>query len=237
MPLPKTSHAIMKTILPSTGREVRFRPMQGREEKLLLIAKESGDQEEILTTVCQVVGNCLLDGGDALDMPIFDVEWLFVQIRIASVAPTAPVAYIDGSDKKRYDFEVDLREVTIKGDPLKLTTIKVSDDVAFEMDWPVAGAFVDPDVSAAETDAETAHRLAASCVAKVFDGDNVVDCADVPFEEVDEFLSSLPLDKYQEALDHVARVPVLYYRIGYTNTKEEEREVVLNNLTDFFRFR
>ncbi len=105
------------------------------------------------------------------------------------------------------------------------------------MTWPSAGAFLDPHVVGAQTDAETAHQLAVSCVDQVFEGDTVIGRSDFSRDDADQFLASLPLDAYQKALDHVAAAPILNYRIAYVNSKSEEREVVLNNLTDFFRFR
>jgi hypothetical protein len=233
--LPKNPHQIVKTKLPSTGKTVSFRPMQGREEKILLMAKESEDGKEILSTVIQIVNNCMLDQ-DVADLPIFDIEWLFIQIRIASVSPTSPVSYLDRSDGKRYDFDVDLREVKIDV-PAKDWILKVDDKVGIEMRYPPAAAFIDPGVTAAESDADVSHFLAIKSIQTVYDGDQAIKSRDVSPEELDEFVSSLPIDVYQKLLGNVAEIPSLEYRINYTNSKGEEREVVLNNLTDFFRFR
>lgn len=233
--LPKTKHPVYKTTLPSSGETVSYRAMQGREEKILLMAKETEDTKEILSTVMQVVNNCVMDL-DISDLPIFDIEWLFIQIRIASVGATSPVSYIDRSDNKRYDFVVDLKNVTVKKNET-VDTIAVDEQVGIGLRWPPAKAFISPRVINLTSDAEIAHEMAVACVGEVYDGDQVVRARDTTDAEIDEFVSSLPLESYQKLLDHVSMTPSLWYEIKYTNSVGEEREIVLSNLTDFFRFR
>lgn len=233
--LPKAHYAIHKTKLPS-GQTVQFRPMLGGEEKILLMAKESDDSKEILSTVMQVVKNCLIDT-DVTEMPIFDVEWVFIQIRIVSVGAVCPVSYVDRSDGKRYDFDVDLRQVEVTEVASVDDVIKVNDQVGLKLRYPSALSFISPVVTALESDALIAHEMAIASVSEVYDGDTIIKASSVSRDEMDEFVSSLPLETYQKILDHVASSPALRYVITYTNSKGEEREIVLSNLTDFFRFR
>lgn len=235
--LPRISHRIVMTKMPSDGREVRFRPMRGREEKTLLMAKEAGEGEEILSAVRQVVQGCLVDEVDVDDMPIFDVEWLFIQIRIESVSPVSQVSYIDGSDGRRYDFEVDLRGVSVvKHGDSEPGTIDLGEGVVIRLRWPRVRDFIDDRVVSAEREGDVAHELAMRSIETVFDGDQAIDADLEPREELERFVDSLDVDSYKRLIDHVASTPSLRYEIKYTNSKGEEREVVLENLTDFFRF-
>jgi len=235
--LPKIKHRVITTKLPSSGREVRFRPMVGREEKILLVAKETEESDEILSAVGQIVGNCVLDEWfDVSSAPIFDVEWLFIQIRMESVSAIAPVTYIDGSDGKRYDFDVDLREVVVQEVP-PLPTIELGEGISVQLRWPAIRDFISADVLEAETDGEVAHHLATKSIESIFDGDQKIRADEEPRDELDQFVGSFDVDSYKRLIDHVAEIPSLRYVIEYVNSKGEEREVVLDSLTDFFRFR
>lgn len=234
---PKLQHQVMTTVLPSDGRNVRFRPMTGREEKLLLMAKETGERGEILSTVFQVVSNCVLDDVAVGEMPLFDVEWLFIRIRIASVGPTARVSYVDRADKKRYDFEVDLEKVVVVRPDGALENLRLSDEISIVLGWPTVESFLRAEVVEAESDVETAHQLAIESIRDIYDGDTLIRASAEPREELDEFISSFDMDSYKSVLDHAAAMPRLEYRIEYVNSLGKEREIVLSNLTDFFRFR
>ena len=230
----RLNHRIVKTRLPSSDKVVSFRPMQGKEEKLLLIAKESRESDEIMSTVAQVVQNCLVDDVDVSKLPVFDVEWLFVQIRIESVSPIAPVSYLDSEDRRRYDVDVDLRSVTVVKPPAE-RDVEIAEGVTLRLRWPTVRDYVDS--STIPSDADAAHFLATRCVDKIFDGDTVIEADDQPEGEVDELVASLDSLSYKSVMDWVSSTPHLLATIRYVNSKGREREVVLQNLTDFFRFR
>src|SRR6185369_15821583 len=96
MPLPILKHPVHKATLPSSGKTVQFRPMVGLEEKILLTARESDDTRDALAAVRQVVNNCVLDVNVSVDdMTTFDLEWLFLQIRSASISNISKVWLVD----------------------------------------------------------------------------------------------------------------------------------------------
>src|SRR4051812_20105698 len=104
MSLPKIQHPTFNAEIPSTKKSVRFRPFTAREEKVLLIAKQSEDETDIMGAIKQVVNNCVIsDAFDVDKLTIFDLESLFIKIRIMSVSNLAPVSYKDHGDEKVYD--------------------------------------------------------------------------------------------------------------------------------------
>lgn len=233
--LPRIQHRIITTRFPVSGEPVRFRPMTGREEKLLLLAKESSADEEILSTVLQIVSNCLVDEIDVETMPIHDVEWLFVQIRINSVSNVSNVSYLDPTDDRVYSFEVDLTEIEVVKPETGPGSIDLGDGVRVQLRYPPAKAFISDRVRSAPTDAETAHQLALECIGEIYDGDSLVTPDNI--EELDEFVQAFGIESYRELMDHVASIPSLRYVIQYQNSRGEGREIVLSTLTDFFTFR
>lgn len=230
----RMQHRIIKTTLPSDGRQVRVRPWQGREEKLLLIAKESRDSDEIMSTVSQVVQNCLIDEIDVSTLPIVDVEWLFIQTRIESVSPMAPVSYLDPEDGRRHEMSVDLRDVKVVK-PSASQVIDMGDGVTVKLRWPTAQDFVHSAGIPSET--ESAHALAVRCVDVIYDGDQAIDAKSEPIEMIDELVSCMGVEQYKAVMDWVASTPYLSLTATYVNSRGTERKVHLRNLTDFFSFR
>src|SRR4051812_10287762 len=104
--LPKITHPVFATEIPSSKKTVRFRPFTAREEKVLLIAKQSEDETDIMGAIKQVVNNCVVtEGFDVDKLTIFDLEFLFIQIRVKSVSNLAPVSYKDNADNTIYNFD------------------------------------------------------------------------------------------------------------------------------------
>ena len=113
MSLPKIEHPIFKIKIPSSKREVRFRPFLVKEEKILLIAKTSEQENDILLAIKQVVNNCALDDLNIDKLALFDVEYLFLRIRAQSVNNIVSVTYRDNEDPMDYDFDIDLNNVNV----------------------------------------------------------------------------------------------------------------------------
>ena len=114
MTLPKISYPTYTIKVPSTKKNVKFRPFLVKEEKLLLMAKESENNADILQSIKQIVNNCCLDENfDNEKLTIFDLEYIFIKLRAFSVDNIVKVSYKDEEDGQNYDFEVDLNSVEI----------------------------------------------------------------------------------------------------------------------------
>ena len=112
--IPKVKHPITTLTVPSNGKKISVRPMLVKEEKLLLMAKESKQVGEVLAAIKQVVGNCIIDKNFDIDkISIFDLEYLFLQLRAISVSNVVKVSYEDPEDNKTYDFDIDLQKIEV----------------------------------------------------------------------------------------------------------------------------
>ncbi len=230
---PKRQHPVVTAILPSTGKPIKFRPMQAREEKILLRAKASGEDDEILSSVKQVVASCVLDPSfDADRTAIFDLEFLFVRIRVASVGNEVEVSYQDKNDGVQRDFVVDLDKVEVLRTPVE-DKVDLGEGVVIQLRWPDAATYVR---AAMGDDLDLSSELILSSVDKVYDKDVVVDAQKQPREELKEFVDSLELKDYHKIVEFVAATPRLNYEIKYQNDLGEERAIVLSRLSDFFSF-
>ena len=91
MSLPKMNNIEFFTEVPSTKKEIRFRPFTIKEQKALLIARESADKKSILNSVVTIIKDCVLDDIDVSKLAGFDIEFLFLQIRGQSIGDVIPL--------------------------------------------------------------------------------------------------------------------------------------------------
>ena len=236
MTLPKISHPLFNIEIPSTKRTVKFRPFTAREEKLLLIAKHSDDESDIMDAIKQVVNNCIIDPNFEVDkLTIFDLEYIFIGIRIKSVSDIAPVSYQDFSDGKTYNFNVDLKQIKVIWPTEKPPTIALSEDMSMSLRWPSADLYSDTQLLSSEGP-EAMERILAKCISKIFAGDQTYDPAMYTTEEVIAFIEDIDSRAFEEVRKFFEEMPHLQYVIEYKNTKDEMRRIELSALTDFFQF-
>lgn len=236
MPLPKTKHPLFETELPSTKKMVTFRQMLVSDEKILLMAKSSQDDTDIFRAVKQVVNNCMFDGID--NLTTFDIEWMFLKIRAASIGDTIELEFTDKEDEKAYRFDVKLDDVKIIWPELTESTsnlIKIDEELAMTLRYPPASILED---ERAMGDNDDSYEFVASkCIDKIFEDEETYIASDYTDEELLDFIMNLNTKAYAQVKDFISTTPYLYYKIAFTNEKGTEREIVLTTLTDFFTFR
>jgi len=134
MTLPKIKHPLFKLVVPSTGKTVSYRPYTVQEEKLLLIVKMSEDLKEVIDTVKQIIKNCVVDEIDVDKLAMFDIEYIFINVRKVSVSNVVELVYTE--EDKKYQFTVDLEDVKVKFDPTHTDKIQLSESLGVKMRYP-----------------------------------------------------------------------------------------------------
>jgi len=235
MSLPKIEHPIFKIKIPSSKREVRFRPFLVKEEKILLIAKTSEQENDILLAIKQVVNNCALDDLNIDKLALFDVEYLFLRIRAQSVNNIVSVTYRDNEDTMDYDFDIDLNNVNVVF-PLNLEkTIKLTETSGIVMKYPEASLYEDKDFM--NSGEEAFYQLVLRCIEKFYDADNVYDTKNYTMDEISEYIDNLDVKTFDKVRDFILNQPKLNYIIEYKNKLGNKRQIELTSLTDFFTLR
>jgi hypothetical protein len=138
MPLPKIDQPLFDMIIPSSGRKVTFRPFLVREEKILLIAQQSGNDSEIIRAIKQILNNCFIEDIDLNTFAIFDLEYAFLKLRAKSVNNVVKLAYRDTEDDEVYNFELDLDTIEIEMPKTINSKIEITKDVGMTMKYPSA---------------------------------------------------------------------------------------------------
>lgn len=236
MPLPKVKHPIYEFTVPSTGKKESFRPFLVREEKILLMAKTSEDPADALRAVKQIVNNCAIsDSFDVDNLPIFDLEYLFLQLRAVSVSNVVTVSYRDNEDKKVYDFTIDLKEVKVKFPESADPVIKVTDSMGIVMKWPAASVLDDKEYFKVGEDAY--YELILRSMDKIYDGDDLYNPSDYSLKELEAFLDDCGVQILEKIQAFMSQAPRLYHKLTYVNENGKERVIELTSLTDFFTLR
>ena len=236
MALPKLMHPTFELTIPSTKQKVKFRPFLVKEEKLLLMAKQSGEQADIVNVLKQVINNCDVESVLSVDqLASFDVEFLFLKLRAKSVNNIIDLAYTDYEDDETYKFQLDVEEVNISYNPDHDNIVKLSDNSGIVMKYPsmdlMSKVLENNDVGG------WLFFMIKGCMDQYFENDKIVMFKDSKPEEVDEFVDSLPTTVIKQFETFFDTMPRLYHKLEYTNKKGTERVIELRTLEDFFTLR
>ncbi len=233
MALPKLMHPTFDLIIPSTKQKVKFRPFLVKEEKLLLMAKQSGEQADILNVIKQVITNCDVDSVlNADDLASFDLEYLFLKLRAKSVSEEIEVSYTDPEDEKTYDFKINIDDVQMLENPDHTKVVKLTETSGIVMKYPSTKLMAD--VVSNDSVADILFFMIKGCMDVYYDGDKVEYFKDSKQEDIDEFVESLPTTVLKDFEKFFDTMPRLYHKIEYTNEKGTVREVEFKSLEDFF---
>lgn len=234
--MPVIKYPIHIIEIPSNKTKAFFRPFTSGEEKLLLLAKESQDETDILMAVRQIITNCKLDEKLDVDkLTIFDLEYIFLNLRSVSVDSKVSVSYTDNEDKKTYDFDIDLNDVKVIY-PSNEKNIKVEGtNLGIIMKYPSASLYGDKGFLNITED--YVNELIARCVDKIYDGEEIYEASAYTSKEILEFIVKLDLKSLNKIQTFLLNLPKLSYTIKYKNSLEHDREIELASLNDFFTLR
>jgi len=231
--LPKIQYPLITIKIPSTGRDESFRWMLVREEKILLIASETNDDKEKKAAVRQVINNCAVSPTFKVSkLSTFDLEYIFIKIRAASVSNFADISFVDYDDKEQYPFHIDLNTVEVKFPTDVTNSVKINDQYTITFNYPSADLYDDP----AYYESTDITDIASKCVDKIFDGDSIIDPKESSLLEIKEFFETLDQNTFANIRKFFYNLPIVYWEDKYVNKNGKEKKVVLASLTDFFTF-
>jgi hypothetical protein len=236
MALPKLDVPIYEMVIPSTDEKIKYRPFLIKEEKILLIAMESGENEDIIQAVKQIVSECIFNKVKLGDMPMFDIEYMFLQIRSKSVGEVSKLKVLCQDDKKTYaTVEVDLTEIEVQVDDSHTNKIELSDEMGVIMKYPSIDSFSTAGI--AEITASNMLDVIVACISQIYDkkGEEVFDAKDSTKAELIEFVEQLNTKQFQDIQKFFDTMPKLRHEITVVNPKtKKESKIVLSGLADFF---
>ena len=232
MALPKLASAKYDLTLPSTGEKVEYRPFLVREEKILMIAQQSGAQEDILKGVEQIIDACTFGKLNVSTLPMFDLEYIFLQLRSKSVGAEVEVNVTCPDDRKtKVPVKINLEEIRCVREVGHDSTIKLTDTIGVVMDYPRVNTIN----LFKEDDAEAGFAIVKECIKQVYDEETVHDKSDMDSAELEEFLESMSHDQFVMIQNFFDTMPKVKHTVKVKNPNTEvESEVVLEGLNSFF---
>ena len=235
MALPKISVPKYKLKLPSDGRTVNFRPFLVKEEKILLLATESGEQATIVSAIKDIIKDCT-DITDVEKLATFDIEFVFLQIRTKSVGESVDVNIVCPDDNEtNVTVSIPLDEIKVKKTRGHKKDLKISEEVAITMGYPTIETFVAMNFSDEGAQVDQVFDMAASCVESISDANQVYDCSSVPKKELIEFFDQMNSKQFMMIQDFFEKMPKLTHTVKVTNPNTGvESDVVLEGLASFF---
>ena len=231
MPLPEIATPIYTLTLPSTKKKIKYRPFLVKEQKLLILAMENEDQEQILDAITNTIQACLLTKIDVKDMALFDIEYLFMQIRARSISEEVELKVTcqdDGETTVDIKFMVD--DIKVNFPKGHTNVIKLTDDLTVEMKYPDIDYFTKINFME-ETPDE--YELVAKCIKRVYVGED--DYTSDSLEESKAWVEGLTNQQFEKIQQFFETMPTLRHVLKVKNPKTKVvNEVVLEGLSDFF---
>lgn len=213
--LPKIEDPILTFTLPSSGADVRFRPFRVKDEKLLLMAKDSQEQKDIMNAILQMVGNCAIDGDvDVRKLPYFDIEYLFIKLRTASVGSTIKFKVNNN------EAIINLDDIVVRNLHEKIDSIEIANGIHFIMTYPTVADLVDI-TDSVDSQIEAATR----CVRSVTNGDSIEDFKSMPIEKRVEYIENLPPSKFALLTKFLSTMPKVVVEAKYIDNKTKTEKV------------
>lgn len=236
MPLPKIDQPLFEVTIPSSRKKILFRPFLVKEEKLLLISQQGGEDTEVIRAIKQILRLCVQDDGFDVDkLTTFDLEYLFLKLRAKSVNNVVKLSYRDNEDNKVYNFELDLDTIEVEMPEGVDSTIQLNDSISMVMKYPSAS--ITDKIKQFDNEVELMTFFIINCIDTIMTQDEIFASSDYTDKELEEFLDQLPISAFEKIRAFFEKMPKLYHKIEYTNELGNNRSIELNNLKDFFMWR
>ena len=238
MPLPKISTAEYELKLPSNGKTIKYRPFLVREEKILILALESENQKQITTAVRQVIKECVLTKGIKVDqLPSFDIEYLFLNIRGKSVGESIELMVTCGDDgKTEVPVTVLIDDIEVSTNDEHETDIELSDGYSVKMKYPSLNQFIETNFNQDDEDAvEKSFEMIATSIDMVYNDKDMFAASECTKKELKEWVESLTSAQFQKIEKFFETMPKLTHTLEVVNPNTKKKNtIVLEGLTDFF---
>ena len=241
--LPKIDVPIYELNLISSGKKIRFRPFLVKEQKLLLMANQSDDPKESLNVVKQICKNCIIDEVDVESLPVFDLEFIFLNLRARSVSEVINLQYKCNNKVKNEageettcgnleKFDVNLLEITPTKDPKHDKKIMLSDKLGIMMRYPT---FEMISKLKGQNENETLMELLTICIDNIFDQENIYYTKYVTEEELVDFIDHLQKKDLEKIQEFFETAPKIKKNIGFSCRKCGYKEnIEVEGLQNFF---
>ena len=234
MALPKIDQPLFEIVIPSTDKKAHFRPFTVKEEKILLIAQESKDVDQIILSIKQVLNNCLV-GAEVDDLSVFDLEYIILNIRGKSVNNEILFGFQDEETEERVDVMLDVNDVNVQFDPNHSKEIVINDQYYIMMRYPSLDEVKGMQLLG-EGDTEQMFNTMLSCIDILVDRttDEIYKLSDFTDKEVSDFVDGFTGTVVESIKKFYQTMPKLRHTIEYKDKNGKDKTFVVEGMESFF---
>ena len=229
MGLPKLNTPTYELVLPSTEEKIKYRPFLVKEQKLLLLAQESENKKEMLDAISQIIENCTFGKINGKESYVFDVEYVFLQIRRKSIGDKITLNLLCNDDGiTRVPTEIDLNDVKVEIGDNHTNKIQLTDDVQLIMTYPRI-------YTIDSINSDNSYDIVVKCVHQITEGDKIYERGDMSDEDLIEFIESMNTDNLNSVLDFFDTMPKIKHQIKVINPNTNvENTINMEGIESFF---
>ena len=233
MALPKLNTPTYELELPSTGEIIKYRPFLVKEQKLLLIAQESGEEKQIANAMGELVNSCTFGKVNTKSAPMFDIEYLFLKIRGKSVGEKVKLNLICQDDgKTTVPYELNLEDVECQVQDDHSNEIQINEDIKIVFRYPLLNDL--QNVKASAGDSEKTFHFMECCIDSIHSGDDVFQRIDIKDKELSDFIEQFTNEQFEKITQFFNTMPKLRHVVKVTNPKTKKKnEILLEGLESF----
>ena len=236
MALPKLGYPTFELELPSTGKTIKYRPFLVKEEKVLLMALESKDEKQVVSAVKDLIKNCVITRIKVDTLPSFDLEYLFLKIRGASIGEniTLTVTCLDDNETQ-VEANININDVEILKPEGHDKKIMFDDKTGLVMKYPSMKEFVDREFLQKEMKTEDVYGFIADSIDQIFDDEEVYDSSTTTKKEFRTFVDNLTTKQFEKIQEFYTTCPKLSHTFKVVNPKtSKESSYTIEGLQSFF---
>ena len=240
MPLPTIETPTYELKLPSSNKKIKYRPFLVKEEKILILALESKNSLEMTNAVQDVLKKCILTKGVNVDeLPTFDIEYVFLNIRAKSIGEDIKLTVTCPDDNEtKVPVTIYVDEIKVQKQKGHTTDIVLDDKMTLRMKYPSLSQFIESNFDtddSSETVVDKTFKVVANCMDTIFTLEDAWDAKDYTPKERLDFVGQLNSKQYKEVEKFFETMPKLSHKIEVINPKTKKKsDIVLEGLSDFF---
>ena len=233
MALPKLQTPEYKLLLPSTQEEIKYRPFLVKEQKILMIAQESGEEKQLADAMGELVSNCTFGVLDVNQSPMFDIEYVFLQLRSKSAGAKVKINVTCPDDEEtQVEIEVNLEEISVQHSVEHSQEITITEDIKLNLRYPMLKDI--KGINGEFGEFEIGILMIHECIESVIYGEETIHRVDMTMDEISEFIDSFNTEQIENVMKFFETMPKLRHIIDVTNPKTKKKgEVMLEGLESF----
>ena len=236
MSLPKINTPEYRLNVPSTDEEIRYRPFLVKEEKVLLIAQETGDDKAIYDAIKNLVNTCTFGACDVEKMPLFDLEYIFLNIRAKSVGEITSLEVTCPDDEEtKVKIDVDLTKIQVHMDEKHDARIQLTDDIGILMSYPHLGNLAAATSKESSEQLNNLFNMIYDCMYQIWQGEETFDVMDYTLKDKKNFIESLNHEQFAKIQNFFETMPTVKQDIEVENPNTKVKSTItLSGMNSFF---